>query len=77
MSSSLFYLHDTACLDWNFGQIMSFTLVIIIDFTDPHWMNENHTVYLIKLMHGYTHIYAVKSGFMIVLGVFCHVCKFQ
>lgn len=24
-----------------------------------------------------THIYGVKPGFMDVLGVFCHVCKFQ
>lgn len=36
-------------------KIRSFTAVIIIDFIGLAWINENHTVYLIKLMHEYTH----------------------
>lgn len=75
MLTSLCSLESSYRLE--FHQIMSFTVVIIIDYMDLCWINENHTVYLIKLMHEYTHIYGVKPGFMSVLGVFCHVCKFK
>lgn len=50
MSASLWHLATSYGLE--FRQIMSFTVAIIIDY-----INENHTVHLIKLMHEYTHVY--------------------